>query len=259
MGITFEEALEPLLNKIPDQTKGLLYVYLTSGGEPAEEDVQDQVLELVGKHTTPVEIIEKMKVSFQDGFGIIDWVTGKSNNYGKCLDILTKDILPQAFNVSKPSFLTSEDTWEGIEEREEWIRIRFIEHFWKGLGEEEKKKLIEALADELREEGINVDKVLKVISSGQGGLTVLRSLLGFKFHILTAKLVNMVAKLILGRGLSLAANAMIQRYVAVIFGGPIGWGLFVINLTSMFMSRDWKALTPAIALIALIRPEYREE
>ena len=66
MAITFEEALESFLNKIPDQTKELL------GSEPAKEDLQDQIFELIWKHTIPTETAGRIKLSFQDGFGIIN-------------------------------------------------------------------------------------------------------------------------------------------------------------------------------------------
>jgi len=259
MSVSFEEAIKPVLDAMPHQLKGIVYLYLESGGKPAEEDIKDnEKLAQIGQTVSSEKIIEKMKVAFQDGFGIIDWITGKYDNYGKCLDMLTKEILPQAFNVAKPKFKYSEETWDGITEREEWIRLRFFEHFWQGLGEEEKKQLIEAIADDLKEEGVNVDKVLKAIASGQGGLTVLRHLLGFKFHIFVAKVANMIAKIILGRGLSFAANAMLQRVISIIFGGPIGWGLFFVDIVSMLMPRDWEALVPAIGIIALSRPELEQ-
>ncbi|TCK06625.1 YaaW family protein [Phorcysia thermohydrogeniphila] len=260
MAITFDEAVRPVLEAMPPKLRGVIYLYLESWGKPKEEVLKDdEKLEKLGKEASIDKMINRMEVAFTDGFGIVDWITGKSGNYGVCLDMLTKDVLPQAFNVSKPKFKYSEDTWEGILEREEWIRMRFIEHFWKGLSEEDKKMLVEALKDELKEAGINTDKVLKAISSGQMSLTVLRTILGFKFHIFIAKIANYLAKIIIGRGLSFGANALLQKIAASIFGGPIGWALFALQLTSMLLPRDWETLTPVVGLIALTRPELESQ
>jgi len=256
MAITFDEAVRPVVDAMDPKIRGIIWLYLKTWGEPKEEDLKnDELLEKLGKEISTDDIIFRMKSAFQDGFGIVDAFTGKDNNYGVCLDMLTKDVLPHAFNVAKPNFRYSDETWEGILEREEWIRQRILEHFWNGLSEEDKKKLLKAIKDELYKEGIDADKILKAISTGQVSFTALRAILGFKFHILLAKLANALARILIGSGLSFGANALLQKVVASIFGGPIGWTLFAFQIISLLAPRKWEALAPTIGLIALTRPE----
>ncbi|AEF81220.1 hypothetical protein [Leadbettera azotonutricia] len=54
-----------------------------------------------------------------------------------------------------------------------------------------------------------------------GGLTAARAVLGFNFHIIVAQIANLIVCMMVGRGLTLAANAALQKFAGLLFGTMI--------------------------------------
>ncbi len=175
-----------------------------------------------------------MQYLIQKGFMLVDTIRGL-DHYGKQIDYTIKKVLLKAFNKTKPRFKYNYDTIEGVKEREEWIIHVLLEKFWDGLSEEDKIALVREIEEDLKDADINSKKLLKMIKTGHASLTVIRQILGFKFHIFLAKLANAVVKVLLKRGLSLSANAMLQKFAAIVFG-YFGWFLIVINLLNIVSS-----------------------
>ncbi|MCI9607902.1 MAG: DUF3944 domain-containing protein [Muribaculaceae bacterium] len=75
---------------------------------------------------------------------------------------------------------------------------------------------------------------------------------GFKSYILLVSVVNAIVKAVIGRGLSLAANAAMTR-VAAILTGPIGWVLTALWTIIDIAGPAYRVTVPAVIQIAYIR------
>ena len=256
------EAIEPVIGYLEAKgeeglrTKGLIVAGLTFGRELAEGkvEVDDKDLTRYGKSFDACNIADLINAAFKEGLGLFDKIRKRDDNYGVQLDILL-EVLEK--NLSeKRKFKNNPCTWEGIVEREIALIEDYVQLWWKNLSEGEKRELLKLLSADLGNSGIDVGKLL---GGGQLTLFTLRQLLGFKFHIFLAKIANFLAKVVLGKGLSVGANAFLQKVAARLFGGPMGAALAVVAVvdivSDLINPREWDRLMPAYLLIALSRFE----
>lgn len=75
---------------------------------------------------------------------------------------------------------------------------------------------------------------------------------GFQSYILLVSVVNAVMKFLIGRGLSLAANATLTR-IASIIAGPVGWALTALWTLVDIAGPAYRVTMPATIQIAYIR------
>lgn len=75
---------------------------------------------------------------------------------------------------------------------------------------------------------------------------------GFQSYILLVSVVNAVMKFLIGRGLSLAANAMLTR-IASIMMGPVGWVLTALWALIDIAGPAYRVTVPGVIQIAYIR------
>ena len=75
---------------------------------------------------------------------------------------------------------------------------------------------------------------------------------GFKSYILLVSVVNAVMKFLIGRGLSLAANAALTRMASIMMG-PIGWVLTGLWTLIDLAGPAYRVTIPAVIQIAYIR------
>ena len=75
---------------------------------------------------------------------------------------------------------------------------------------------------------------------------------GFGSYQLALIVANAVAKQVLGRGLSLAANAGLTRAISV-FAGPIGWAITVLWTALDIAGAAFRVTTPAVIQVAFLR------
>ena len=85
---------------------------------------------------------------------------------------------------------------------------------------------------------------------------------GFQSYIFIVVAANAIARALLGRGLSLAANAMLMRLTSL-FAGPIGIALNILWATIDIAGPAYRVTIPAVVQIAYIRnkvqhPEWNE-
>jgi hypothetical protein len=279
--LTFKEALTPVWEKFTPFSRGMFFVFLLTTGRvngffdhlnpfklkrqilarlngysTADETLfLNEKIEEIGKQIDPETAADMMKWLYMDGLGIIDKLKGRLNNYNHCIHQLAVNVIPSSFKVVPPAWRYSENTLEGVRERERWIGTLTFDHVWKSLSPEDKARILQdpELQRQLKEMELSIDELVKILQKGQIGLTVLRKILGFRFHALAAKLANAVAKALIGRGLSFQANWIMQKILAEMFGGPIGWGVAVSSVLGMFNRRDWQALAPALCLLCLVK------
>lgn len=126
------------------------------------------------------------------------------------------------------------------------------------MGKDERKAFTKQVEQLLKEKGISAGKTAQAgVAVSQGGLTVARAIMGFKFHILVAQSANLVVRTIAGRGPSIAANAAMQHWVKILFGATFGWIFTAILapplLTSLIYPREYDKLIPAVFIIGVSR------
>ena len=72
---------------------------------------------------------------------------------------------------------------------------------------------------------------------------------------ITLIVVNAVAKLLIGRGLSVAGNAALTRVMAA-FAGPIGWVLTGLWTAIDIAGPAYRVTIPAVIQVAALRKKY---
>lgn len=75
---------------------------------------------------------------------------------------------------------------------------------------------------------------------------------GFQSYILLVSVVNAVMKFLVGRGLSLAANAALTRMASIMMG-PVGWVLTALWTLIDIAGPAYRVTVPAVIQIAYIR------
>lgn len=75
---------------------------------------------------------------------------------------------------------------------------------------------------------------------------------GFQSYILLVSVVNAVMKFLIGRGLSLAANAALTRMASIMMG-PVGWVLTALWTIIDIAGPAYRVTIPAVIQIAYIR------
>lgn len=83
---------------------------------------------------------------------------------------------------------------------------------------------------------------------------------GFLSYKLALIVANAIAKAIIGRGLSLAANAALTRTLSI-FAGPVGWAITGLWTASDLAGPAYRVTIPAVIEIAFLRQEkqYRQK
>jgi uncharacterized protein YaaW (UPF0174 family) len=75
---------------------------------------------------------------------------------------------------------------------------------------------------------------------------------GFQSYILLVSVVNAVMKFLIGRGLSIAANAALTRMASILMG-PVGWVLTALWTLIDIAGPAYRVTVPAVIQIAYIR------
>ncbi len=75
---------------------------------------------------------------------------------------------------------------------------------------------------------------------------------GFAAYQIAVVVANSVAKAILGRGLNLAANAALVRWLGL-FAGPVGWALAAVITVPLISGPAYRVTIPAVVQVAYMR------
>lgn len=225
--------------------------------------IYEEELESNGIKLNSYWAIEQMNSSFKEGTGFVDFISGKDADYGEQLDYAINEFLIKGLKLSKPIFTKDKNSVEGAIQREQWITEKLMDSMISSMDEDAKKAFVENVKELLKEKGIEAATATEVCSALLvGGLTAARAIMGFNFHILVAQIANMIVRIIAGRGLSLAANAALQRFAASFFG-PIGWiitGLLTFDLlVSLINPREYDKFIPAVFIIGCARNIQEEK
>jgi len=258
--------------------------YLEIGDEKHKSDIRNIHSGGLSKVELIENIIKNMYSAIIEGLEIVDKVFRKMNLYPKqlqhCIEILTTALEKKAEELKdeewknnlrgiRNKYNSINLTCETAVELEGVIVTLLLDAYLKTLPAEEREKISEDIEMKLKKYAMkhmpNLD--LSQISAGRisliltyGGLVALRQVLGFNFHILLAIVINAIWRytgaVIIGSGLSLAINALIQRLAALILG-PIGWVIFAISLLPLIFKllnpREYDKYIPLVVYIYILR------
>ena len=129
---------------------------------------------------------------------------------------------------------------------------RIVEAMFGGMLEEmepkQRKELMLQIAEpdqveELKKtQGHNIGK-----ASAGGALVAINQLGGFATYKIAVIVANQAARALLGRGLTLAANAALTRSISI-FLGPVGWLLLAWGMNDL-LGTNYKRVIPAVLYI----------
>ena len=121
--------------------------------------------------------------------------------------------------------------------------------------EGKERKEIEAA---LEEAGLSAKDLSAFTSGGAATAVIAAKLSGFAVYRISLIVANSVAKHLLGRGLSFAANVALTRSLAA-FTGPVGWiitGLWTLLDVS---GPAYRVTVPCVIHVAMLRQKYLSE
>lgn len=120
------------------------------------------------------------------------------------------------------------------------------------MSEKERQELIDGLRNV---EGFS-DLLKNVVKSKEGLLGAVQIAYkagGFKSYVLTLQVVNGISKAIVGRGLSLSANALLMKYIGSYMSGPWGWAFAIGTTVWSLMGPNKDATLKGVAVVAYMR------
>ncbi len=174
------------------------------------------------------------------------------------LEDIIRNVLVKQMKVPKPKFTAKANTIQGAIQRENWIIETMLDNLMASMSEEDRMEFARIVAEELAKEGVTLDPNANM-ALASGGLFALRKTLGFKFHIYVAKIANTVVKFITGKGLSIPANALLQKIVGQVFGkfipvvGVISLIWTITDIPGLINPRNYDKYIPAVFMLGLSR------
>ena len=232
-----DDDLLPLLRKCSSEDLEPLVSYITNkGGLTSELELTKAYKKHYPNHKMYVDEIAA-EIQKYGGNTIINIARG-----GK--GVPYREIVCDVAKKLKVNFNKKRET-EFIEQQ---IALKLLERAWEKMTDEEKRVFMDELGLEHKSKSHIVDFPIMALQA-------LVKLGGFAPYKISLILANATAKAIMGRGLSLATNAAIARYLSV-FAGPIGWAVTTIWTIFDLASPAYRVIVPCVAHIAMLRQKY---
>lgn len=178
------------------------------------------------------DIIEELQL--YGGHSLINPLRG----YG----VMYHEILVDAAGKMKVHFKAEQRTVE-IEVQ---LLAKVLKDVWEKLSDDERSKVLSEAASK----GADVGGVMG--AAGVGGLIALINAGGFTSYQIMLAVINSIARILLGRGLMIGANAAAAKVMAV-FAGPVGWMLAGLWAACDVGSTAYRVTIPAAIYIAALR------
>jgi uncharacterized protein YaaW (UPF0174 family) len=256
-----QDCITGVINKMGPEEKGMLKCILLYGKKLQEEAGRiissPEELKNFGRDVSAEWVSTELEDIFTEGIGILDVFQDIAFNYGKQLDVTINDVLVKSLKVPKPMFTKDVGTIEGAIQRERWIAEKLMDSLIMNMDENARKEMAKQIGELLKEKGIEAGQAAQASAAIlTGGLTAAKAILGFNFHVIVAQIANLIVRMLVGKGLTLAANAALQRFVGLLFG-PIGWiitGIMSLPLiTTLINPRGYDKYLPAVFVIGVTR------
>jgi uncharacterized protein YaaW (UPF0174 family) len=133
-------------------------------------------------------------------------------------------------------------------EIEKAMFAKLIETSWDDMTDEQKSELTKAL---------KVDPKLAGPAAMTAIITAIK-LGGFASYQVALIVANSIARMIMGKGLQLAANAGIARAIGI-FAGPIGWAITGLTTVPAITGPAFRVTLPAVIQIAAMRQQLENK
>ena len=233
--IDTDQDLVPLLRTAPNELLGPLVAYLTQHG--------------AGRITSQLDRSPGYLAHFPDHQLYADEIAAELQRYGgNTLANLARGgrgvpYWEIAVDVAKR--LNAEvRSGMSVAQVEGAILLRVLEQAYSRMSGEERRLLFETLGIE-HAAGVPSSLPLVVVQAAISA----SGIAGYQVAVVVA---NAVARLLLGRGLSLGANAALTRALGV-FAGPIGWTVTGLWTVAELAGPAYRVTIPAVIQVAAIR------
>jgi uncharacterized protein YaaW (UPF0174 family) len=168
-----------------------------------------------------------------------DSIVNAFRGYG----VLYKEILCDVCGKLKVDFKKDEKTYE----IENHLLEKMVADSWEKMTPDQQKSLLDE---------IGIDPGLSA-TAGLAALQAAIRLGGFASYQIALVVANTVAKAIIGRGLTLAANAGLARSLAI-FAGPIGWVITALLTVPLLSGPAYRVTVPSVIQVAYMRRALAE-
>lgn len=155
-----------------------------------------------------------------------------------------KEILIDVADKLKINF-NKEQSVENIEGK---ILEKVLVDAWENMSEEEKRDLAKTAKEKYGKVDLYAEGAMGLVWAFRAG--------GFASYKISLIIINAIAKLILGRGLSLVANATFVRALSI-FAGPIGIAVTALWTILDIAGPAYRVTIPCVILIAAFRHEMK--
>lgn len=156
--------------------------------------------------------------------------------------VLYKEILCDVCDKIKVNYNKSQNT----QTIEQGLFMKILSDSLDKMSEEDLKNISNEL-------GLKTTKFTSQAVMGALQIAIKQS--GFMAYKITLIVANAIAKAVLGRGLSLAANAGIARTIGI-FAGPIGWIITGLWTVADIAGPAYRVTIPAVIQVAFLRQVY---
>lgn len=178
------------------------------------------------------------------GHSGVNWLfrANKGVLYREILKDVCKYQKVKAVDFKKDSISTIEDAF----------LQKTVELAIEKMSEQERREMIDGLKNV---EGFG-ESLKKVTMSKDALLAAVQIAFrsgGFKSYVLTLQVVNGISKAVIGKGLSLGANAALMKYIGSFMSGSLGWAFAVVTTVWDFMGPNKDASLKGVAIVAYMR------
>jgi len=135
---------------------------------------------------------------------------------------------------------------QDITEIEHAILSKFLEEAWKNMNDQERQDLVK----EIKAPGLVMGKTITAAT-----FQLIFKTGGFTSYQLLVSVANGVARKMIGRGLSFAANATLTRTAGILVG-PVGLSLTAALAIIEFAGPSKKVIIPSVVYIAMLRQKH---
>ena len=185
-------------------------------------------------HQVYADLIAK-EICEYGGNGFVNLFRGKGPSYKEIVcDVASK--LKAPYNDK-----------QSIEKIEDSIIIVILEKSLSQMSDKEKQELLKEMGNKK-----NLDLTGPALTNA---FIAIFRMGGFKSYQITVIITNAIAKAILGRGLSLAGNAALTRWMSILTG-PVGWVIGGAWTAIDLAGPAYRVTTPAVIYIAMLRKKY---
>jgi uncharacterized protein YaaW (UPF0174 family) len=139
---------------------------------------------------------------------------------------------------------------------EESILLTFLGKAWEKMGADDRMALLKEIDPKDLKVGnaANIPAPPALVAAAQAAIRAS----GFKAYKIAVIVANQIAKKVLGRGLSFAANAMLTKGFAALVG-PIGWVVTTAWMLADLASPAFRVTYPCVLHIAMLRLRYSKD